>query len=310
MNLFLSKKKLTKLLLFIPIAVICIFAIWVLSIWFLANNNSDRPVPVIKLLLPPQNPSSIQKRNLDEISILTLNMAHGRKNAFHQLLLSKTDIEKNLQEIADLVKRTNPDIVALQEADNASLWSGHFNHIEYLSKLIPSQYSIQGDHVRGLGLAYGTAILSNLKISTGSSTLLPSSFLTPAKGFVQATINLQHPLLNKITFVSIHLDFLSQTIRKQQTEKLIDHLKNNPYPIVIAGDLNSNWDNPQSVVKLLCKKLNLHVYQPLSDKTPTFPLTGSRIDWIAVSKSLTFTDYKVVKQTLSDHQAVITKVSW
>ncbi|WP_419616290.1 hypothetical protein, partial [Thiolapillus sp.] len=40
----------------------------------------------------------------------------------------------NLQDIAVVLKREDADIVALQEADGASLWSGGFDHVAMLAK--------------------------------------------------------------------------------------------------------------------------------------------------------------------------------
>jgi len=301
-------KKTTQILKYIVFTTLGIFIVWVLAVQFIANDSIAR-LPVKKTRLPSQYQPQPHSGTPSELSILTLNMAHGRNNSFHQLFLSKSDIENNLKKISDRIKRINPDIVALQEVDNASFWSGNFNHIDYLAQQIPMGFSVQGEHVKGIGLAYGTAILSNLVITKGASLSFQPSILTPAKGVVLATINPNHPD-HHITFVSVHFDFLSQSLRTQQAENLAEFIKKSPHPLIIAGDMNSTWENQQSVVKQLCEKLNLHVYHPLSEKTPTFPFTGKRIDWILVSKSLTFTHYGVIEQTLSDHKAVLIKVRW
>jgi endonuclease/exonuclease/phosphatase family metal-dependent hydrolase len=65
--------------------------------------------------------------------VATLNLAHGRKDSLNQLLLWTSTIKENLNDIADVLGQHKPHVVALQEADAASFWSGSFDHVEYLA---------------------------------------------------------------------------------------------------------------------------------------------------------------------------------
>ena len=56
----------------------------------------------------------------DVIKVFSLNISHGRKTALNQLFVDKERAYKNLDEIALLINRVNPDIAGLQEADAAS----------------------------------------------------------------------------------------------------------------------------------------------------------------------------------------------
>jgi hypothetical protein len=56
------------------------------------------------------------------LRLLTLNVAHGRKLATHQALLSPATVRKNLEEIASVLRESRADVVALQEADGPSAW--------------------------------------------------------------------------------------------------------------------------------------------------------------------------------------------
>ena len=69
------------------------------------------------------------------LSLLSLNLAHGRKDRFSQLLLSSETIERNLLDVASYLESSQADIVALQEADSPSNWSGNFNHVEFLGEM-------------------------------------------------------------------------------------------------------------------------------------------------------------------------------
>ncbi|NYT46558.1 MAG: hypothetical protein H0A75_01520 [Candidatus Methanofishera endochildressiae] len=68
------------------------------------------------------------------LRLVSLNVAHGRKDATNQLLVSKGQIQQNLKEIANTLVKQDADVVALQEADGPSSWSGSFDHVEFIAK--------------------------------------------------------------------------------------------------------------------------------------------------------------------------------
>ena len=76
------------------------------------------------------------------MKFVTLNLAHGRKDAWHQALLRRATIQANLNEVARILRQEEPDVVALQEADAPSLWSGRFDHIAYLSEKAGISYFV------------------------------------------------------------------------------------------------------------------------------------------------------------------------
>ena len=87
---------------------------------------------------PPVQSYSTQATGADEehdgrLRIMTVNIAHGRGESFHQLLQDTDTTVANLDSIARLLRCSGVDIVALQEADGPSFWSGNFNHVDYLA---------------------------------------------------------------------------------------------------------------------------------------------------------------------------------
>ena len=89
----------------------------------LAEGDSFLPDSAIPYEAPVDNDGILR--------IVTLNIAHGRNQAANQLLLGKQDIEKNLKTIAQVLRESGADVIALQEADGPSRWSGNFDHIGY-----------------------------------------------------------------------------------------------------------------------------------------------------------------------------------
>ena len=72
---------------------------------------------------------------LPQLKVATLNLAHGRKHALNQLLVSGSTTKQNLLDVATYLRKQNIDIVDLQEADASSPWSGGYDHVAYLAQL-------------------------------------------------------------------------------------------------------------------------------------------------------------------------------
>mgnify|MGYP003574523634 FL=1 len=121
--------------------------------------------------------------NESSLRIMTVNIAHGRGESFHQLLQRTKTTLTNLDSIAALLRCSGADIVALQEADGPSFWSGNFNHVDYLSDNGAFSQSVQGMHVNGLGLSYGTALMANLALRDPKAITFDPSLSPVPKGF-------------------------------------------------------------------------------------------------------------------------------
>ncbi len=257
------------------------------------------------------NTTSINGQQVNMLRVMSLNLAHGRKNSSHQILLDKQQIQKNLTDISTVLKRVQPDIVALQEADDSSFWSGRFNHVQFLAQKSGYGY-IQGIHVDNLDLQYGTGILSLYPITAPLAvTFSPSPPSTP-KGFSLATIQWQLNATQSIMVdvVSLHLDFLNPWVRQRQVKVLINTLKDRHKPIIIMGDFNCDWLQSNSALRTVVDNLKLKVYQPESKKLATFRLTQKRLDWIAISEVFSFHSYKILPDVISDHVSTVAELTY
>ena len=153
------------------------------------------------------------------LRILTLNIAHGRNQAANQLLLEKEDIEQNIKAIARLLKKTNADVVALQEADGPSGWSGNFDHIELLAREAGYPWYYRANHAESWLFNYGTAILSRLPVAETIQHTFSPSPPTFNKGFLLGRVNWinnEPGSALAIDVVSVHLDFSRHRVRDEQ----------------------------------------------------------------------------------------------
>jgi len=243
------------------------------------------------------------------LKVMTLNVAHGRGTGFHQMLQSSDEIMKNLDSIDMLVKQAAPDIVAFQEIDGPSFWSGRFNHLDYLASRGAFVRSILASHVDAIGLSYGTALMSRYDLSNPQAiTFAPSLSLVPT-GFVVSTVRWPGRDDILIDVVSVHLDFMSGSARKKQADELIAVLRARNNRLIIMGDLNTGWSQQGSAAQYLAEKLGLNAYQPENGKLITFPMLGKRLDWVLISPDLEFRSYDVIGTGISDHRGVLAELA-
>jgi endonuclease/exonuclease/phosphatase family metal-dependent hydrolase len=242
------------------------------------------------------------------LKVMTLNMAHGRGDSFHQLLQTTDTTLGNLDAIAVMLNREQPDVIALQEADGPSFWSGNFNHLAYLAERSPYSWAVNGRQVEGAGLAYGTALLSSFELQQPQAITFDPSLAMIRKGFVVSTIDWPGQPELKVDIVSVHLDFSSEFTRRQQARELIAVMQDRGRPMIVMGDLNTDWYHEDSTVRLLVDELDLDAHSPEVQGQETFPLSGKRLDWILLSGELEFSSYRVVTDVLSDHRGVVAEV--
>lgn len=242
------------------------------------------------------------------LRVMTLNMAHGRGTGFHQLFSTAGRIKANLDKIAAVIQREQPDIIALQESDNTSGWSGTFNHVEYLLEKTGYHTVYQGLHVQAMGQQYGTALLSKTPLRDRLSLPFEKSSIPLPRGFVAASIPWPGNPDLRIDVLSVHLDFLSGRNRRIQAETLVDTLAPRDRPVILMGDLNTERQHRDGVLDYLVESLSVSVYRPGSEDIVTFPASNRRLDWILIPEPFEFVRHKVLTDELSDHRAVIVDI--
>ena len=246
--------------------------------------------------------------------VITLNLAHGRRLAFQQLLLRRTSFEANLASVAAMLRREKPHVVALQEADAPSFWSGNFNHVVTLADALGVEHHVHGAHVHGrihmARLSYGTALLSKEPLKAPVSHRFDRSLPTPTKGFVAATVAFPGAPGRRVTVVSVHLDFLRRTVRRRQVHTLARFLRTRQPPFIVLGDMNCSWTSREDTLRLLGKEANVRAHAPEGRDLATFPARRPRrrLDWILISPELEFLSYRVLPDRVSDHLAVAADV--
>lgn len=241
------------------------------------------------------------------LRMLTINLAHGRGDGFHQALQRRKTAIENLDAIEALIRREQPDVVALQEADSPSAWSGGFDHVDYLARAAKFDWGVHTAHAEGAGLAYGTAIISKLPMHDHDAHTFEPARASLPKGFSLATIDWPQTGMT-IDVVSVHLEPLRTAIRKRQAMEVISFLSDRKRPLVLMGDLNTEWNHEDGVLRDLVEKLELTAYVPDHEDAITYPRLGRRLDWILISREFEFVKLKILVDEISDHRAVVAEL--
>jgi endonuclease/exonuclease/phosphatase family metal-dependent hydrolase len=244
-----------------------------------------------------------------ELTVATLNVAHGRGESLNQLLVSREDTLTNLAAIGNFLQQHEVDVAALQEADAPSWWSGNIEHTAHIAEHGDFAYWAQASHA-SLGVAdYGTALLSTVPIKVAASLNFSPSPPTAQKGFTVAELHWQQEDGSEVVLdvVSIHMDFSRKSVRQQQLAELDQALQRRHNPLILMGDFNSETLAAQLMQSAADNRRRLHTISPAGLDLSTYK--DKRLDWIIISGELEFVDYRTETTVLSDHHAVIATVT-
>lgn len=257
----------------------------------------------------PRPPKAITANTL---RVMTLNVAHGRGTARNQFLVGTSGIYQNLDAVARLIKSKSTHVVALQEADAPSRWSGQFDQVSYVAEQTGLACSTHGVHSDSWMASYGTALVADAVLEFSDSRTFGPSWPTTRKGFVVARLNWKkNEQTRGVTIVSAHLDFLRARVRDRQIDSMIRNLSVRPGPFVIMGDVNSTWSDASGHVRRLSEELGLRVFEPDNENLGTYrSRSGPRLDWVLLSEELAFVDYQVLPDIVSDHLAVYAEIDY
>jgi len=144
----------------------------------------------------------------------------------------------DLDAIAKVIRKENPDFVALQEVDVNTERSGKgMNQAKELAKRTGMNYFFSKaiDHQGG---DYGVAVLSRFPILDSTRFILPVDPVIKGETRTIAAITVEISKGKKIVFASTHLDLKEQN-RLTQAELIVKHFESSQWPVIIGGDFNA-----------------------------------------------------------------------
>jgi endonuclease/exonuclease/phosphatase family metal-dependent hydrolase len=251
------------------------------------------------------------------LRLLTFNIAHARGLAPHQGLRSLPQLRAQLLKIARLIVRVEADIVALQEIDQNSRWSGSFDHLQFLrdhTGLAHAMHSMNNRFPGRYQLNYGNGILSRLPIVHAENVPFGKKRVGE-KGFLFVEFELAR---GRVPLLNLHLHHRSRPHRLRQVQRVMRFLDEQRVrraahwrvPPILCGDLNNPAHSPDATAVLLgyLEERDDYMLLPKAGKggrTFPSPWPARSLDFVYLPAVCPLQHTEVVRSYLSDHRPVL-----
>jgi endonuclease/exonuclease/phosphatase family metal-dependent hydrolase len=254
------------------------------------------------------------------IRLLTYNIAHARGLGLHQTLRSRTRIRGQLLRIAHLIHRLEADIVALQEIDENSRWTGSFDHLAYLRDHTGLPHAVHGVNNRResalFHFSYGNALLSRFPIPHHENMPFGRS-IVGEKGVLFTEV---HTPAGLLPVVNVHMHHRSRASRLKQAANLMEFIaqkraaRGNEWVTgpIVCGDLNNPAHTPDATAMLLGFFEQFDNYLLVPKGATGLPLRtfpsfwpARALDYVYLPSKCTKVEVTVVRSYLSDHRPVL-----
>lgn len=168
---------------------------------------------------------------LKEVKILTYNIHFCSPPAFP----GTYDIEG----IADVINKYDPDIVMMQEVDVKTGYNNcYLDQPAEIAKLTKMNYQFFSERTRGKGF-FGNAILSKYPLKNPKTYPLIKTDPSYAQRIL-ATVTVDLPGIDSMLVCSTHLEVFSPENRHAQLTEILNTLSSQTIsPIVLSGDFNT-----------------------------------------------------------------------
>jgi endonuclease/exonuclease/phosphatase family metal-dependent hydrolase len=259
-----------------------LFRLLIAAVFFVAGGADSR---------------SLRADDPPRIRAVSYNIHYGQGND------GKYDIER----LAKVIRRSQPDLVGLQEVDVGVERSGRVHQARRLGELTGMQVRYgPTQHYQG-GL-YGNAVLTSLPILDVHIQPLPYTEATPElltypRGAIAVTVRGTDG--DPLRFISTHFQHNLPEDRLAQARAINNLFAGDDVPTILAGDMNA-LPEAEPIAELLKKWSNATDDPP----APTAPSQNprSRIDYIFYRPGRAFrlVEASVVDEPIaSDHRPVL-----
>ena len=230
------------------------------------------------------------------LRILTYNIHH----------CEGVDRKLDVARIADIIRKQDCDLVALQEVDRNTKRSENVDQLTELGRLTGMQPYF-GKAIDFDGGEYGVGILSRLPIVVSKAINLPSDAKREQR--VALEVFVKPETGPAFVFVCTHLDHSADpSDRMDQNAELRRLFGNGPSQAILAGDFNSTSDKSE-MLPILDKWIDVDAEK----RSPTIPAKDPKIkiDYIFVQKECPWSvdAAEVLNEPVaSDHLPLVAKL--
>ena len=201
------------------------------------------------------------------LTVMTYNIHHG----------VGADGVFDLDRIADLIRESGVDLVALQEVDVKTERVHGLHTMQYLAEKLDMEW-VFGQNLSFQGGGYGNGILSGYPIESWTNDHFSPFNEGEQRGLLQTVIRYKG---GSIAFWNTHLDHRQDdTERRQSATTILQKAGLVTLPLVIAGDFNDVPESPAIRTITQCFRDSWH--ETGKDPGLTYPSQApeKRIDYI------------------------------
>jgi len=144
------------------------------------------------------------------------------------------DKKLDLQRIADVINREQPDLVGLQEVDRGAKRTEGKDEIAELAAMTRMHFEF-APNLDYQGGKYGVAILSRFPIHSSMHVIYKNKREAERRGLLKVEVDVEG---RKVSFVTTHLDYQFEDGRLFETEQLLKFLLEVKGPLIVVADLN------------------------------------------------------------------------
>ena len=186
----------------------------------------------------PIHPADSRAADRKTVRIMTYNIHVG----------VGMDKKLDLQRIAEVISKQQPDLVGLQEVDRGVKRTEGKDEIAELAALTRMEYAF-AHNLDYQGGQYGVAILSRTPIRNVDHRMFANKREAERRGMLRVEVEINGKPLN---FVTTHLDYQYEDGRLFETEQMLNFLADVKGPTIVVADMN---DEPAgSAYKLMLSK--------------------------------------------------------
>ena len=247
-------------------------------------------------------------------------------------------IKKNRDEILDVIRETDPDILCLQEYytrddDKFNMTKRikndigypyyHFGETTYLEKrkqhfgiITFSKYPIiYRDKITFSNSTTNNCILSDIKIGSDTVRVINAHLqsIHLGKEIIINSEKINSELNEKVTLEDSKIAYKklrdAYSKRAPQARAVSRNISESPFETIVCTDLN---DNPVSYAyQIVSNNLKDTFIEKGSGIGSTYagPIPGLRIDHIFVSDKISVLDFDIINKKLSDHYPIVALLS-
>ncbi len=305
-----------RLLLLLLVLAVFVLTPYIAARWSAAENEV--------LVYSPGVVAGEPTEELKTLRILAYNIAHGRGPTNGNWDESGQLKRRRIEQIAELIREQNPDVVILNEVDFNATWSGHQNQAEAIARLVgydhrAEQRNLDLQFIYG-SWVFGNAVLSKFPIVSAQPVRYPvlsgwEHALAGSKQGIACTLQLSPE--EQVRVIAVHLEVRSAPVRKASAEALLSDLEQAEVPTVLAGDFNSSlseqedarWPTGQTALDLLAGSGAIQLPPTKNPRVDDFTFSSTDpqrvIDWILIPPETRYAEYRVLPSELSDHRPVM-----